>query len=121
MFKLKLWLIEAAHIKHHRQLHAGRKLNSQSVACESHILPSAITTVLNGKTTRKCGVVFFETDTMVFLFFHTLEDNSSEIYRELSFYCHAVTKIGGRSSCNIFFYRSVFSSDPCVDTDHLCF
>ena len=34
MANLKLWLSKSA--SSHRQLHRGRRLNSQSLACESH-------------------------------------------------------------------------------------
>ena len=37
MVNLKLWLSKSLSL--HRQLHRGRGLNSQSLACESHTLP----------------------------------------------------------------------------------
>ena len=37
MVNLKLWLSKSSSL--HRQLHGGRGLNSQSLACESHPLP----------------------------------------------------------------------------------
>ena len=37
MVNLKLWLSKSSSL--HRQLHGGRGLNSQSLACESHTLP----------------------------------------------------------------------------------
>ena len=37
MVNLKLWVSKSSSV--HRQLHGGRGLNSQSLACESHTLP----------------------------------------------------------------------------------
>ena len=48
MVNLMLWLSKSSSL--HRQLHGGRGLNSQSLACESHTLPLGYHAILSAIT-----------------------------------------------------------------------